>query len=485
MVYEPTNLRSDTLNWKPDRHSHLSLHVQIVDWMTTLISRGEWTVGMKLPPQRKLAELLEVNRSTIIEVLEELKTDGLLEMKRGAGTFVSNNSWNVLLNKSQPNWHKHIEASIHKPNYHTIQLINEYEQDSSMIRLGTGELSPDLLPAKLLEQSLQSISLNARDIGYSEPKGSKRLRTILSDHLKKRGIHTSPTGILIVSGALQALQLISVGLLEQQSIIFQEHPSYLNSVHPFQSAGMQMVCIEQNERLAETLKAAKRKKQSLFYTMPTLHNPTGRSLTLEERKRLLDICTTLQIPIVEDDVYHELLFEESLPAMKSLDQTGQVLYIGSVSKTLSPGLRIGWVVAPEAVINRLADIKMQTDYGSSAFSQEIVAHWLSSGLYEEHVANLRQQLKERALFVETILEKDFSQIATWEKSKGGFYIWLRFNEPIVNKALFLKLIKENVLINPGYIYDPSDLHHIRLSYAYATMEELEKGLHIILNNIDF
>lgn len=471
------------MQWKPDRHSHLSLHLQIVDWITTRIGQGEWPVGTKLPPQRKLAELLGVNRSTIIEVLDELKADGLLETKRGAGTFVSNNSWNMLLNKSQPNWHKHIQASIHKPNYHTIQLINEYEQDSSMIRLGTGELSPDLLPTKLLEQSLQSISFHARDIGYSEPKGSKRLRGILSDYLKKRGIHTSPDSILIVSGALQALQLISVGLLEQQSIIFQEHPSYLNSVHPFQSAGMQMVSVGQNERLSETLKAARGKKQSLFYTVPTLHNPTGSNLSLTERKGLLEICAELQIPIIEDDVYHELLFEETLPSIKSMDHVGQVLYVGSVSKTLSPGLRIGWIVAPEPVVNRLADIKMQTDYGSSAFSQEIVAHWISTGLYEAHVASLRQQLKERALFVESILEKDFRRIATWEKSQGGFYIWLRFNEPVVNKALFLKLIKQNVLINPGYIYDPSDLHHLRLSYAYATLEELKEGLNILLGVI--
>lgn len=483
MVFEPTNLRGDTLNWKPDRHSHLSLHIQIIDWITTRIEQGEWPVGTKLPPQRKLAELLNVNRSTIIEVLDELKADGLLESKIGAGTFVSNNSWNVLLNKSQPNWQRHIEASIHKPNYHTIQLINEYEQVSSMIRLGTGELSPDLLPTKLLEQSFQSISLLARDIGYSEPKGSKKLRVILSDHLQKRGIRTSPESILIVSGALQALQLISIGLLEPQSIIFQEHPSYLNSVHPFQSAGMHMLSVKRNEHLAETLKAAKGKKQSLFYTVPTLHNPTGSSLTLLEREQLLKVCADLHIPIVEDDVYHELSFEASLPAIKSFDQGGQVLYVGSVSKTLSPGLRIGWVVAPEPVINRLADIKMQMDYGSSAFSQQIVAHWLSSGLYEAHVANLREQLKERALFVEAILEKDFSQSATWEKSKGGFYIWLRFNDPIINKALFLKLIKLNVLINPGYIYDPSDLHHIRLSYAYATLEGLKEGLNILLEVI--
>ncbi|KKZ95933.1 Transcriptional regulator, GntR family domain [Bacillus wiedmannii] len=200
----------------------------------------------------------------------------------------------------------------------------------------------------------------------------------------------------------------------------------------------------------------------------------------KEKKNLYNTCKELQIPIIEDDVYHELLFESSSPAKKSFDTSGQVLYIGSVSKTLSPGLRIGWVVAPSPVIGRLADIKMQTDYGSSVFSQEIVAHWISSGLYEKHLITLRKQLKRRATFVEEILEHYFQKIATWKKSEGGFYIWLRFHEPIVNKALFLKLLKQNVLINPGYIYDPSDLHHIRLSYAYASLEELKKGLNILL-----
>ena len=150
---------------------------------------------------------------------------------------------------------------------------------------------------------------------------------------------------------------------------------------------------------------------------------------------------------------------------------------------MSPGLRIGWVVAPEPVIKRLADVKMQTDYGSSAISQEIVAHWLSSGLYETHIFELRKKLKTRAEFTEKILAKKFGNIATWEKSKGGFYIWLRFNEPVINKELFLKLLKRNVLINPGYIYDSTDYHHIRLSYAYASFEELETGLDNIIRII--
>lgn len=469
------------MHWKPDRQSNLTIHEQIIEWIKTRIERGDWTVGTKLPTQRKLAAQLEVNRSTINLALDELKADGLLETKAGSGTFVANNSWNILLNKSQPNWQQHIEASIHKPNYHTIQLINEFEQNDQIIRLGTGELSPELLPTKQIESSLKSLSLEARAIGYSEPQGSKKLRSVLCEYLKKRGINTAQENILIVSGALQALQLIAIGLLEEGAIIFQENPSYLNSIHPFQSAGMRMIPVQRDGNLTDTLRIVKRKKQSLFYCVPTLHNPTGYNWTIGDKQTMYHTCEQLHIPIIEDDVYHELLFEPpSSPALKSFDQSGLVLYIGSVSKTLSPGLRIGWVVAPEPVIQRLADIKMQTDYGSSAISQEIVAHWLSSGLYESHIIHLREQLKMRATFVEKILDAQFKHIATWEKSEGGFYIWLRFNKPIVNKALFLNLLKKHVLINPGYIYDPSDLHHIRLSYAYASLEDLRVALNSLL-----
>jgi GntR family transcriptional regulator, regulator for abcA and norABC len=468
------------LRWKPNRRSHLSIQEQIVNWIKSQIESGDWPVGIKIPTQRQLAIQFNVNRSTVQLALDELKADGLLESKIGSGIFVANHSWNVLLNRSQPNWKHHIESSIHKPNYHTIQLINEYEQFDHVIRLGTGELSPELLPTKQMEQSLKEITLDAKAIGYSSPKGNERLRAILCDYLKKRGIHTLPENILIVSGALQALQLIAFGLLEEGSTVFHEQPSYLSSVHPFHSAGMRMISVTRNANLADHLRAFKRKRQSIFYCVPTLHNPTGYNWSASEKNELYQICKELQIPIIEDDVYHELLFETSTPPIKSTDSSGQVLYIGSVSKTLSPGLRIGWVVAPSPVIERLADIKMQTDYGSSAFSQEIVAHWISSGLYEKHLDHLRGQLKIRATFVENILEQQFYKIATWKKSEGGFYIWLRFNKPIVNKPLFLNLLKENVLINPGYIYDPSDLHHIRLSYAYARLEELKDGLYKLL-----
>ena len=463
------------MEWKPDKNSHLTLHTQIVDWFTSRIACGDFTAGMKCPPQRVLALQFEVNRSTINTAMDELKANGLLETRIGAGTFITQNPWQSML--AQPKWQEHIEASVHKPNVKTIQLINDYEQRTDMIRLGTGELAPELLPTAQLEQSLQHLTLQPRAIGYSQPQGSLQLRESICAHLQKRGLHTTPNNILIVSGALQAFQLIALGLLERGSLIFQQEASYLNSIHPFQSAGMHMYPVKHQEHLKQTLQAAKKNRQSLFYAIPTLDNPTGRNWSMAEKKSVYEACKALSIPIIEDDVYYELLFEETNEVpLKALDETGHVLYIGSVSKTLSPGLRIGWVVAPEAVVKRLADIKMQTDYGSSAFSQEIVTHWLTSGLYEQHLVTLRTQLKARARFLEQLLEKYFREIATWENSKGGFYIWLRFHKPVINKALFLALLEQKVLINPGYIYQPNNFHHIRLSYAYAGFEQLEEGI---------
>lgn len=466
------------MTWKPDKQLSVTLHTQIVDWFTAQITSGDFTPGMKCPPQRVLALQFEVNRSTINTAIEELKARGLLETRIGAGTFITENPWQPML--THPKWNQHIEASVHKPNIDTIQLINDYEQRLDMIRIGTGELSPELLPTAQLEHSLQKIVLQSRAIGYSEPQGSKSLRESLCIHLKKRGIETTPRNILIVSGALQALQLIALGLLEKGSVVFHHKASYLNSIHPFQSAGMQMVTVKPHKQLKQTLQMAKRNRQSLYYAIPTLDNPTGRNWSTEEKTTVYEACKELSIPIIEDDVYYELLFEQTEEKpLKALDQNGQVLSIGSVSKTLSPGLRIGWIVAPEAVIKHLADIKMQTDYGSSAFSQEIVTYWLTSGLYEQHLVQLRDQLKQRAKFVENLLQQYVQDIATWEQPKGGFYIWLRFHKPVINKALFLELLQHKVLINPGYIYQPNDFHHLRFSYAYATFEQLAEGIKIL------
>lgn len=463
------------MEWKPMKQSHQTYHEQIVNWVTERIACGDFPIGMKCPSQRTLAVQFEVNRSTVNTAMEELKAKGLLETRVGSGTFIAQNPWPHLL--SQPKWQRYINESIHKPNIETIQLINDYEQRSDMIRLGTGELALDLLPTKQLEKSLKEIVLKPKAMGYSEPQGSYELRESLCTHLKKRGLETTPSNILIISGALQAFQLVALGLLEPGSFVFQPKASYLNSIHPFQSAGMHMYSIDIHSNIHETLERIKRNKHGLFYAIPTLENPTGRIWTNEEKEDVYETCKQLSIPILEDDVYGELLFEEAagLP-IKAFDQTGNVLYVGSVSKTISPGLRIGWIVGPKVVIQRLADIKMQTDYGSSAISQTILTHWLTSGIYEKSIVKLRGELKTRAHFMERLLVKYFNKIAIWESPKGGFYIWVQFSKPVITKALFVALLEQKIIIHPGYVYEPNNFYHLRLSYAYATLEQMEVGI---------
>lgn len=464
------------MDWTLAKHPRRTLQAQIVARIAEAIETGDWAAGTGLPPQRELAARFGVNRSTVQAALDELKADGLLDTRLGSGTYVSGSAWNALLSRSQPNWQRHIRASVHKPNRHTIRLINESEPDPAFIRLGTGEPAPELLPAAELERSLRDLKLDPRSLGYSEPLGSLRLRRAVCARLDTLGIRAQPDNVCIVSGALQALQLISVGLLEEGSAVFHESASYLNSVHPFQSAGMRMLAFRPGSQIRERMERAGRGRQSLLYAVPTLNNPTGYSWSTEERNAVYEACSELRVPIVEDDVYRDLLFAPGPPPIKASDTSGQVLYLGSLSKSLSPGLRIGWIVAPSPVAARLADIKMQADYGSSAFSQEIAAHWLETGLYAQNAARLRGELQDRANAAESALREMLGEWADWEPPAGGFYIWLRFRQPIVNKDFFLRLLKRKVLINPGYIYDNDDLHHMRLSFAYASPERLRAGL---------
>ncbi|MFC5591484.1 PLP-dependent aminotransferase family protein [Sporosarcina soli] len=468
------------IDWKPQKSSTLPLHLQITTYMKKKIMNGEWTIGTKIPSQRALAQQFEVNRSTIVTALEELAADGLIESKVGSGTSVVNNTWSLLASTPPPDWTSYVRSGIHEPNIQLIQKINEAEADPTIIRLGTGELSPDLLPHEQMKQFLQMEVGETISLGYEEPKGSLALRETISQYLKRKGIEAGPASILIVSGALQALQLISVGLLKRGSVIFHETPSYLNSIHVFQSAGMKLfgIPLDHEGIQHDSIGRLKRQHQaSLLYTIPSFHNPTGTLMSENRRQQLLDICKKEALPIIEDDVYGELWLDTP-PAkpIKANDTQGNVLYMGSVSKSLSPGVRIGWIVGPEPVIDRLADIKMQTDYGSSSLSQYVVNQWIKSGGYEEYLDQIRAELKVRRDFAITILNTYFSKIATWTIPSGGFYIWLRLQPEISIRKLFDRALQEGILLNPGSVYDKNNLEHLRLSYAYASLEEIEKGL---------
>lgn len=172
------------VNWKPNKMLSIPLYQQIVNYIKTMISTGEWDVGSKLPTQRELSRIFEVNRSTVVEALDELKADGLIEGKSGVGTVIVNNTWSLITSISPLKWQNYILSGIQKPNLPTIQKINQLEFKDGMIRLGTGELSRDLYPYDMMKVILNKVSENVKDLGYEEPKGSLHLRETISKYLK-------------------------------------------------------------------------------------------------------------------------------------------------------------------------------------------------------------------------------------------------------------------------------------------------------------
>ncbi|TXK71936.1 PLP-dependent aminotransferase family protein [Paenibacillus sp. N3.4] len=468
------------MDWKPDPTSQTPLHLQIKDFIKNKISVGEWAVGTKIPSQRALAELFNVNRSTVVSALSDLIAEGLLEGNTKGGTKVINNSWNLLASSPPPDWSSYVQAGTYYPNQPTVQHINRAEFHEGIVRLGTGELSPELLPSEQMKKMFEDNSANSFSLGYEEAKGNLHLREKVSDYLRGIGIHSSPANILIVSGCLQGLHLIATGLLERGSTILLEKPSYLYSVHVFQSSAIKFVGLPMDEEGLQTNLLSQYMKgysPSLLYTIPSFHNPTGYMMSESRRQEVMKVCADEGLPIIEDDVYRELWFDTAPPLpLKARDPNALVLYVGSLSKTLSPGLRIGWVVAPEPVIERLADIKMQHDYGSSSISQWVAAKWLGSGLYQQHLTYIRKQLRIRRDLTDQLLKTYFSEIASWSVPSGGFYIWIRLTVDVPLHMLFERASKAGILLNPGLIYDRNAGSYLRISYAYAKLNELERGL---------
>jgi len=313
-----------SIDWAPNPNDSMPLYQQISEYMKNKIAVGEWPINSKLPPQRTLARLLGVNRSTLTIALDDLIADGLLESKIGSGTWVANNTWSLLASTLPINWTSYLDKGIYLPNLHTIQEINHLEFDPNMIRLGTGELSPEIFPKAMMDSILRKLPNRINSLGYEEPRGLPFLRQQISTYLSSFGINASTSSIMIVSGALQALQLICSSLLPKDSTILLERPSYLFSLKLFQSMNMEFCGIPLDDEGIEMAPISfhkKHKNVNLLYTIPCFHNPTGITMTDKRRKSIIELCQKEQLPIIEDDVYRELWLDAPPPPpLKALEK---------------------------------------------------------------------------------------------------------------------------------------------------------------------
>lgn len=457
-----------------------SKYKQIIDDIISQIDSGDLEQGMQLPSQRDMASLYQVNRSTVIQALDILKSQGIIEGREKQRLYVSGNTWHTYI-KNNINWQNYISHSTTKNNQYFVQQINKLEFHTNMIRLGTGELAPDLIPNEQFKEILSKCHTPVLNTNYEPPQGNLKLREAVAQYMQKLGVSCTVDHICITSGALQGLKLIADGLLIPQSKIIVESPSYINSIRTWHNmrADIQQISISDiKSNINNIFKAHSQYTNSIFYCIPTLHNPTQHSYSTEEKQKIIMQCEQHGIPIVEDDVYGDLYFKHDRPKpLKSFDTNDNILYLNSLSKTVSPSLRVGWIVAKPSVAAHLADLKMQNDYGASSISQYIATQWLTHPQYhDQHLKMLKNQLLiKRNLLLES-LKKYFSDFGSWSTPEGSFYIWFQFKFSIDMKRLFDEAIAENILINPGEVYDKDARDCIRFSYAYVDAEDIDETL---------
>jgi len=474
-----TKTEVPAIMWKPDRGSKKPLYEQISDHLEQRIAYGEFPPGSHLPSERKLAEQLGVNRSTVIMAFAELRSMGIIESRTGSGTRVSSTKWGALP-KHTPNWSRYAEGGSFLPNLPFMRKIRDaLTQHPSLIDFASGELAPDLAPTEEIA-ALMSEHRYTSYLGYDNPQGYVPLRQALVSYLDRhRGIQTTESSIMITSGSQQSLYLITQCLLSPGDAVAIEDPSYCYSLPMFQSAGLRLfrLPVDRHGACPDDIRALYKKHRiRMVFMNPNFQNPTGTVLSMERRKRLFDVASELGLPIVEDDPFSLTAFDGAAPPpLKSMDSNGSVLYIGSFSKMAASGMRVGWMVAPNAIVERLADARQQMDFGLSVIPQQVAAQFIQSSYFEPHLERLRMRLQfKRDLLIEA-LRKELPDLAKFTAPQGGLHLWCKLQCDVHDGKLLEEAIKRGVVFVPGSVYG-SDSGYIRFTYARAVTEEIGDGI---------
>lgn len=466
------------MEWKPDRANKKPVYKQIADYIEYGISSGEFSPNSMLPSERTLAKELQVNRSTIVSAYQELQSLGVVERKKGSGTRVSTDIWGIS-HKRIPNWGRYVEDGSFLPNLPLVQRIRMETQKTDLINLAGGELSPDLFPTDQFRTILSEQTFTGH-LGYDHPQGNEILRETISWHVDNyKNIDADPSSILITSGAQQALHLIVQCLLKPGDAVAIEDPSYCFSLPLFQSAGLKTFHLPMDQHGInpdDIIDLHKKHRLRMIFLNPDHHNPTGSVLSLARRKKILELSSDFGIPIVEDDPYSLTSFNGKVNStLKSMDYNGNVLYVSSLSKIVASGLRIGWIIGPSQVIQRLADGKQQVDFGHSVFPQWVANQFLRSEYFNAHICMLRKQLKQRRYQMTLSLDKFLGKQVEFLVPEGGIHLWCKIPNSINEYHLLEESIRKGIVFVPGSIFG-SEKGYVRFTFGRGDTNLIREGI---------
>lgn len=466
------------MDWKPDRESKIPIYKQLAIFIENGIADGSIAHDKPLPSERGMAKELGVNRSTVIAAYNELESNGLIDRNRGSGTTVSKDIWGIA-KKRIPSWNRYIEAGSFLPNLPVTQRIHKEMAEHNLINLASGELSQDLFPMISLREITSNRSFIGT-LGYDHPQGNAIFRGNLTNHVRQfRGIETNPSNILITSGAQQALHLVVQCLLKPGDAVAIENPSYHFNLPIFKSTGIKTYYLKPDKdgmNPNDITDLYKKHRIRMIFLNPIFQNPTGTIMSIERRKKILELSSEYGIPVVEDDPYSLTSFTgEKIQTLKSLDNYGNVLYISSLTKIVASGLRIGWIIGPRAVIERLSDAKQQVDFGHASYSQWIANDFLESTDFEVHIKKLVKELEIRRNQMVASLNAFLENQVEFYIPQGGIHLWSRIKREFNEIQLLEESIKRGVIYVPGTTLG-TEKGYVRFTFARENEEIINKGI---------
>jgi DNA-binding transcriptional MocR family regulator len=368
-----------------------------------------------------------------------------------------------------------------------LEQILGAEDDAGILSFASHDPDASIFPQQEFAACLQSAmrKYGADLLTSGSPRGFPPLLEYLPSFLARRGIRCRQDEIMIVNGIQQGLSMVGRLFLDAGDTVVMENLSYPGALGAFRS--LQATCVGvpvdgdgMNVDLVESVLSRRRAK--LLYTMPTYHNPTSAVLSMERRQRLTDVCRAHGTLIVEDDYAHELAYDgkEVLP-LKARDAGGGMIYMGSFSEILCPGIRLSWIVAPAALIDRLLPIKQYADLYTNRILQGALLEFCQRGLLDRHLKRKVAVYRRRRDAMLSAMQSGFPQEATWRKPRGGLFLWVDLPRSIDALALLVKTRGKGVVFAPDRVFSVEEWERggLRLGFAGVDEERIEKGIRVI------
>ena len=364
--------------------------------------------------------------------------------------------------------------------------ILKLTQKPEVISFAGGMPAPELFPVEEVRKAASDVlaEKGRTVLQYSTTEGLATLREKIAARTnKKYKTHLEAGNILITSGSQQNLDLAGKVFLNEGDVVLMESPTYLAAISTFKCYGPKFVEMptdgegiipEEVEKILATTPNVK-----LIYVIPDFQNPMGICWSLERRKKFMEVINKYEIPVLEDNPYGELRYEgETLPSLLSLDTKGLVMDMGTFSKILSPGIRVGWLAAPKELRQQFIQVKTSDDVHTSILDQSIVDRYMDDNDIDAHIREINALYKHRLDLIISSMEKYFPEGTTWTHPQGGLFLWLTFPDNLSARKVFDKCIEKNVAGVLGEFFYPNgnNDHHMRINYSTMTDDRIVEGI---------